>query len=302
MRRRAVIVVARSGRGRRVHRVSGGGKLSGEREPRRQQHRQRMQHLQRQRRRRRDLRRRRHVSRRRWRPPQLGFNFFAGNTGGGPITTAPEGERVGIQTTAPRRHRHRRSRSPVLRRSTTSTTAAAGAAAPIGPAAGASGEAATPSETDGPFFSNYWGWQMVCGSSSGCNQNAGIALNSVLLTAAEGQGPKLVAAGANNLSPADLALRLEPRRAALSHRGIDVRPLWRVPGPGDRQRRRSSRVPRVSRYLAVAPVPRRILDHRRRRQRRHPRLCPWRRQPDSAIASHQRRPGHDHRCGDAEGR
>ena len=34
-------------------------------------------------------------------PAQLGFNFVAGNTGGGPITTAPQGERVGIQTTAP---------------------------------------------------------------------------------------------------------------------------------------------------------------------------------------------------------
>ena len=34
-------------------------------------------------------------------PPQLGFNFIAGNTGSGPITTAPQGERVGIQTTAP---------------------------------------------------------------------------------------------------------------------------------------------------------------------------------------------------------
>ena len=40
---------------------------------------------------------------------------------------------------------------------------------------------------------------MICGSSSGCNQNAGIALNSVLLTAAEAQGPSIVAGGANNL-------------------------------------------------------------------------------------------------------
>ena len=40
---------------------------------------------------------------------------------------------------------------------------------------------------------------MICGSGSGCNQNAGIALNSVVLTAAENQGPSIVADGANNL-------------------------------------------------------------------------------------------------------
>ena len=108
--------------------------------------------------------------------------------------------------------------------------------APIGPAAAASGVAGDPSEGDGPFFSNYWGWQMVCGSSSGCNQNAGIALNSVLLTAAEGQGPNLSATGANNLVSQTSRYVWNAVGQPYPIPVVDVRSLRGVPDPGDRQR------------------------------------------------------------------
>ena len=131
-------------------------------------------------------------------PAQLGFNFFAGNTGGGPLTTAPEGERVGIQTTAPAGIAIVGAiSSPAEITNINNGNGWGGGAYWAG--GGRQWRTGDPSEGDGPFFSNYWGWQMVCGSSSGCNQNAGIALNSVLLTAAEGQGPNLGATGANNL-------------------------------------------------------------------------------------------------------
>ncbi|MFZ1996628.1 MAG: hypothetical protein WAU75_21120 [Solirubrobacteraceae bacterium] len=54
------------------------------------------------------------------------------------------------------------------------------------------------SVTDGPFNSPYWGFQMICGSSS-CNQAGGIAVNDVQLVAVENQGPGLTAVGSNNL-------------------------------------------------------------------------------------------------------
>jgi hypothetical protein len=54
------------------------------------------------------------------------------------------------------------------------------------------------SETDGPFNSPYWGFQMICGSSS-CSQGGGIAVNDVQLVAVENQGPNLTAVGSNNL-------------------------------------------------------------------------------------------------------
>jgi hypothetical protein len=131
-------------------------------------------------------------------PAQLGFNFIAGNTGSGPINTAPQGERVGIQTSAP---------PGITIISAVSSPAeinninagggwGGGAYWAGGGRQWTSGDTA---ETDGPFASSYWGWQMICGWASGCNRNAGIALNSVVLTAVENQGPNLIATGSNNL-------------------------------------------------------------------------------------------------------
>jgi hypothetical protein len=131
-------------------------------------------------------------------PAQLGFNFIAGNTGGGPITTAPQGERVGIQTTAPAGIAIVSAiSSPAEITNINNGNGWGGGAYWAG--GGRQWRTGDPSESDGPFISSYWGWQMICGSGSGCTQNAGIALNSVLLTAAESQGPSVASAGANNL-------------------------------------------------------------------------------------------------------
>jgi hypothetical protein len=54
------------------------------------------------------------------------------------------------------------------------------------------------SETDGPFNSSYWGFQMVCGWSS-CSNSGAISVNTVEVVAVENQGPSLTAEGSNNL-------------------------------------------------------------------------------------------------------
>jgi hypothetical protein len=128
----------------------------------------------------------------------LGFNFIAGNLGHGPVTTAAQGERVGIQTTAP---------AGITIVSAVSSPAeitnvnngnqwGGGAYWAGGGRQWRSGDAV---EADSGFASSYWGWQIICGASGGCTANAGIALNSVLLTGQEDRGPSIVAEGANNL-------------------------------------------------------------------------------------------------------
>jgi hypothetical protein len=131
-------------------------------------------------------------------PAQLGFNFFAGNTGSGAITTAPRGERVGVQTTAPPNVAIVEAVSSPAEINNINDGGGWGGGAywAGGGHAWRTGDGA---EIDSGFFSTYWGWQMVCGSSSGCNQNAGIALNSVVLTGVEAQGPSLTPTGSNNL-------------------------------------------------------------------------------------------------------
>lgn len=131
-------------------------------------------------------------------PAQLGFNFIAGNTGGGPITTAPQGERVGIQTTAPVGITIVGAiSSPAEITNINNGHQWGGGAYWAG--GGRSWAAGQTSETDGPFASSYWGWQMICGAGGGCTANAGIALNGVVLTGAENHGPSLAAVGSGNL-------------------------------------------------------------------------------------------------------
>ena len=131
-------------------------------------------------------------------PAQLGFNFVAGNTGGGPITTAPQGERVGIQTTAPAGIAIIQAISSPAEITNINDGGGWGGGA-YWAGGGRQWRTGDGSETDSGFASSYWGWQMICGSGSGCNQNAGIALNSVVLTGVENQAPSLSASGSNNL-------------------------------------------------------------------------------------------------------
>jgi hypothetical protein len=131
-------------------------------------------------------------------PPELGFNFISGNLGHGPITTAPQGERVGIQTNAPPGITITRAvSSPAEIDNINNGNQWGGGAYWAG--GGRPWTSGDPAEVDSGFASSFWGWQMVCGASGGCTANAGIALNSVLLTGEEDQGPNIVAEGANNL-------------------------------------------------------------------------------------------------------
>jgi hypothetical protein len=131
-------------------------------------------------------------------PAQLGFAFIAGNLGHGPINTASQGERVGIQTTAPAGITIVSAvSSPAEIANINNGNQWGGGAYWAG--GGRQWRTGDPSETDGPFASTFWGWQMVCGAAAGCTADAGIALNSVLLTGEEDQGPSIVADGANNL-------------------------------------------------------------------------------------------------------
>jgi hypothetical protein len=54
------------------------------------------------------------------------------------------------------------------------------------------------SEGDSGFGSSYWGFQLVCGHSP-CTAGAVMSVNSITLTASEGQGPSLTADGSGNL-------------------------------------------------------------------------------------------------------
>lgn len=131
-------------------------------------------------------------------PPELGFNFISGNTGHGPITTAPQGERVGIQTTAPAGITIVGALSSPAEINNINAGGGWGGGA-YWAGGGREWHTGDTSETDGPFASSYWGWQMICGFSQGCSANAGIALNSVVLTGEENRGPSLIADGSNNL-------------------------------------------------------------------------------------------------------
>ena len=277
--------------------------LSGERQPRRQQHRQRMQHLQRQRGRGGDLRHAAMSSRRRSEVP-LSWGSTSSPATRAAARSPPLPMASASGSRPPRRGASRSLgaiSSPAEINNINDGGGWGGGAYWAG--GGRQWRTGDTTETDGPFFSNYWGWQMVCGSSSGCNQNAGIALNSVLLTAAESQGPSSSPSGANNLLYQTRALRLEPRRAS------PIPSRWRRPTPlgcaGSEAIVNGTGNPgarRVARHLAVAPVPRRVLDRRRRGHRRHSRVRARGRHPHSAAPGHQRRPGHDHGCCDAEGR
>lgn len=131
-------------------------------------------------------------------PAELGFNFIAGNTGGGPITTAPQGERVGIQTTAPPGITIVGALSSPAEIDNINSGGGWGGGA-YWAGGGRQWASGATAEDDSGFTSSYWGWQMICGLRSGCSANAGIALNSVVLTGEEDQGPRLVALGSNNL-------------------------------------------------------------------------------------------------------
>ena len=194
-------------------------------------------------------------------------------------------------------------RSPAQRRSTTSTMADRWGGGAYWAGGGRQWRTGDPSESDGPFASSFWGWQMVCGAAGGCTANAGIALNSVLLTGAENRDRTSWPTGANNLFYQTSHYVWNPVGDALSHPALDVGPLRRLPCPGGRQRDDRSPAPSATPdTVAVAAVPRRVVDRCRRRERRHASVRSGAGNLTLAAAGIQRGAGDHDRHRDPEGR
>ena len=127
------------------------------------------------------------------------------------------------------------------------------------------------SRSDGPFNSPYWGFQMICGSSS-CTQSGAISVNTVELIAIENQGPSLTAVGAGNLwyqtgryvwnpagDPWPITLQASDPSGVCSMQAV-VNAARVARSVGDAE------------HEWMAAVPGSDLDACGRRQRRHPRL------------------------------
>jgi hypothetical protein len=95
-------------------------------------------------------------------PAQLGFNFIAGNTGSGSINTARQGERVGIQTTAPAGMTIISAVSSPAEIDNINDDGGWGGGA-YWAGGGRQWTSGDTVESDGSFASSYWGWQMICG-------------------------------------------------------------------------------------------------------------------------------------------